>query len=120
MKTDKEFYRLFSADLNMLFELTGMEVKGKYAMKSLTLKDLELRMDGFLTSDQGEEPVYFVEFQAYHDETIYHRVIKGMAVYGEDHPKQSVRGMILFTKESLDPKTDPWYYLKSNCKNKLW
>ncbi len=88
-----------------------MKVKGNYTMESLTLKETELRVDGFLESDQKNEPVYFVEFQAYQDDTIYHRVIKGMAIYGERNPRQIVRGMILFTKESLDPKTEPWYYL---------
>ncbi len=111
MKTDKEFYKLFSADPKRLFELIGIPAQVDYTMKSITLKDFELRMDGFLESDDKNEPVYFVEFQGYPDETIYHRIIKAMAVYGETHPERPIRGMILFTKESLDPKTKPWYNL---------
>ncbi len=111
MKTDKEFYKLFSADPKRLFELIGISTQVDYTMKSITLKDLELRVDGFLESDYENEPVYFVEFQGYPDKTIYHRMVKAMAIYGETHPDRQIRGMILFTKESLDPKTKPWYNL---------
>ncbi len=111
MKTDKEFYTLFSAVPEMLFEITGTRIKGNYSMKSITLKEFELRLDGFLEPERAEEPVYFVEFQGYKDETIYHRLIKGMSSYGELNSDRLIKGMILFTKESLDPKTKLWYPL---------
>ncbi len=76
MKTDKEFYKLFSADPKRLFELIGDPTQVDYTMKSITLKDLELRVDGFLESDDENEPVYFVEFQGYPDKTIYHRMLR--------------------------------------------
>ncbi len=114
MKTDKEFYKLFAVAPEMLFELTGIQTKVAYTMKSITLKEFELRIDGFLESNRRDEPVYFVEFQAYQDDKIYHRIIKGMSIYGERYPERRIKGILFFTKESLDPKTRPWYFLRKS------
>jgi predicted transposase YdaD len=111
MKSDKEFFNLFYSCPEMLFEITGIKTSKSYTMKSITLKEFELRMDGFLETDKIVDPVFFVEFQANTDNTIYQRLVKGMAAYSEKNPKRQINGMIIFTKESLDPKTKPWYLL---------
>ncbi len=111
MKSDKEFFKLFSACPDMLFEITGIKTNKSYTMTSITFKELEQRMDGYLDTNDKNDPVYFAEFQGYDSNTIYQRISKGMAIFSENNPKREVRGMIIFTKESLDPKTKPWYLL---------
>ncbi len=111
MKTDKEFYKLFSASPQMLFELVGIQTNSIYTMISITLKEFEQRLDGFLEPKNPNAPVFISEFQGYDDDTIYHRIAKAMSTFGENNPKLQVRGFIIFTKKSYDPKTKPWYNL---------
>ncbi len=111
MKSDKEFFKLFSACPKMLFDITGIEMYKSYTMTSITFKELEQRMDGYMETNDIDDPVYFAEFQGYYSDTIYQRITKGMAIFSENNPKRQVRGMIIFTKKSLDPKTEPWYLL---------
>ncbi len=111
MKSDKEFYKLFSACPEMLFEITGIKTTKSYTMTSITFKELEQRMDGYLETNDKDDPVYFAEFQGYYSDTIYQRITKGMAIFSENNPTKDLRGLIIFTKESLDPKTKPWYLL---------
>jgi len=111
MKTDKELYRLFAARPDYLFECAGIKVSGTYEMKSVTFKEFERRSDGLLQPLSDSDPVYLVEFQAYADNTVYHRLVMEMAAYGKEHPDRKIRGILVFTASELDPKTDPWHKL---------
>lgn len=119
MKTDKELYKLFAARPGLLFECAGIKVSGKYEMKSVTFKEFEQRSDGFLEPDSDDEPVYVVEFQAYSDNTIYHRLIMEMAAYGKEYPDRDIRGILVFTSSSFDPETAPWHELTKSDKDAL-
>lgn len=119
MKTDKELYKLFASEPELLFECAGIKISGSYEMKSVTFKEFEQRSDGFLEPDSDKEPVYIAEFQAYKDDAIYHRVIMEMAAYGKIHPGKDVRGIIVFTTSKFDPETMPWHELSKSDKNLL-
>ena len=111
MKTDKELYRLFSSCPDLLFEAGKYKPCDTYEMVSITLKEFERRSDGFLQPSSVNSPVYFVEFQAAWDNTIYHRLIMEMAAYGVENPKRDIRGILVFTHEHIDQKTLPWHEL---------
>ena len=86
MKTDKELYTIFASRPDLLFECAGINISGTYVMSSVTFKEFEQRSDGLLEPVSEEDPVYIAEFQAYSDDTVYHRLIMEMAAYGKNHP----------------------------------
>ena len=110
-KSDKELYKLFSSCPELLFEAANSKPCDTYKMVSITLKEFERRSDGFLQPKSEKSPVYFVEFQARWDHTIYHRLIMEMAAYGVENPKRDIRGILVFTHKSIDHKTLPWHEL---------
>ena len=117
MKTDKELYKLFAACPELLFEAANYDPGDTYKMVSITLKEFERRSDGFLEPQSKDSPVYFAEFQAYWDKTIYHRLALEMAAFGVENPDRDIRGILVFTDENLDKKTSPWYELTKSKKN---
>ena len=117
MKTDKELFKLFSSCPELLFEAANFEVNDTYKMTSITLKEFERRSDGFLKPTSEKSPVFFTEFQAYWDDTIYHRLVMEMSAFGVENPKSDIRGMLVFTHENLDLKTSPWYELTHSKKD---
>jgi predicted transposase/invertase (TIGR01784 family) len=117
MKTDKALYKIFAAYPQLLFDIANLQPDDTYKMISITLKEFERRADGFLQPESEESPVYFVELQAYDDETIYHRTIMEMAAYGVQNPKREIRGILVFTHQQLDNKTLPWHELTHSKKN---
>jgi len=119
MKTDKELYRLFASCPDYLFDCAGIKVVETYQMKSVTFKDFEQRSDGLLESNSDNAPVYIAEFQAYSDNTVYHRLAIEMASYGKENPKKDVRGILVFTTSDIDPKTSPWHELTKSEKGVL-
>jgi len=119
MKTDKELYKLFSSCPELLFEITHSKPSDTYKMVSITLKEFERRTDGFLEPKSNKSPVYFVEFQGYMDDSIYHRLIMEMAAYGVENPQREIRGILVFTHDQLDKKTLPWHTLTQH-KNQMF
>ncbi|KPA17180.1 hypothetical protein MHK_002602 [Candidatus Magnetomorum sp. HK-1] len=117
MKTDKELYKLFSSCPQLLFEAANFKPDDKYSMVSITFKEFERRTDGLLEPVSDDKPVYLVEFQAYWDNTVYHRLIMEMAAYGKENPKRDIRGILVFTNKNLDLKTLPWHELTKSDKN---
>jgi predicted transposase YdaD len=117
MKTDKELYRLFSSCPELLFEAANSKPYDTYEMISITLKEFERRADGFLQPTSENSPVYFVEFQADWDNTIYHRLIMEMAAYGVENPKRDIRGILVFIHKNIDQKTLPWHELTLSKKD---
>ena len=116
MKTDKELYKLFSSCPELLFEAANYKPCDTYEMVSITLKEFERRSDGFLQPTSERSPVYFVEFQARWDNTIYHRLIMEMAAYGVENPTRDIRGILVFTHRNIDKKTLPWNELTHSKK----
>jgi len=83
----------------------------------ITLKEFERRTDGILEPKDPKMPVYIAEFQAQHDNNIYHRLVMEMSSYAMEKNVLDIRGILVFFTESLDPKSNPWHYLfKSSSK----
>ena len=83
MKTDALFYELFQAAPQTFFELMQITPPCPYRFESITVKASEKRMDGILEPTTAGEPIYFLEVQAFPDETIYWRVMREVATYFE-------------------------------------
>ncbi len=86
-------------------------MRGSYLFEALEVKGLERRTDGVLIPRAAAEGIWVIEFQAQSDPLIYQRLLLEMALVGERHPTQVVRGVILFAEASLDPCTEPWHEL---------
>lgn len=83
MKTDTLFYELFQTAPQVFFELLQITQPCPYRFESLTVKATEKRIDGILEPEVSGKTIYFVEVQAFPDETIYWRIIREVATYFE-------------------------------------
>ncbi|EIC23441.1 DUF2887 domain-containing protein [Thiorhodovibrio frisius] len=65
MKTDHPIYLFLRSGPEAFRVLSGgMELQGPYNACSLTIKDIERRLDGLVEPDGHDGPTYVVEFQA--------------------------------------------------------
>lgn len=111
MKTDTLFYRLFSDQPTLVFELIGETSPrtGSYAFGSQEVKQLSFRIDGILNPPPyaSDLPIVFVEVQGYPDrkKILYHTFFAEIFLYLKDYqPVNDWIGVIIFTKRSLDPR----------------
>lgn len=75
MDTDHIFYELFLDHLDWLRDFSGLPLPEECKGSSLTLKQLEIRCDLLLTPKNPQaDPHYLIEFQLYHDHSIFNRV----------------------------------------------
>lgn len=92
MKTDHLFYEVFQLQPQALLQLASLEVQGEYRFQSITLKQMERRLDGFFRDQQGKAPHVFVEVQGYEDSQIAWRMLNAISSYylhnanEKDHP----------------------------------
>jgi predicted transposase YdaD len=108
MKTDTLFYELFQTAPQTFFELLQITPPCPYRFESVTLKATEKRIDGILEPEQTGETIYFVEVQAFPDETIYWRTLREVSVYFEQRPalrENEWQAVILW----LDAVDDPGF-----------
>jgi len=64
MKTDHPIYLFLRSGAEAFRVLTGgMELQGPYKACSLTIKDIERRLDGLVEPVDHSGPTYVVEFQ---------------------------------------------------------
>ena len=101
VRTDKQLYKIFSAWPEILEEIIQTGERGAYRFSSVTLKDLERRLDGLFVSETPGAPVYVVEFQAQYERTIYQRTFSAMALYSEANPDALVYGLLVFTTPAI-------------------
>jgi len=76
METDKQLYRVFSAQPQWVFELAELPPVGKCAMRSLTVKTLERRADGVIIPHSPVPPLSVIEFQFGENPQIYTRTVR--------------------------------------------
>ena len=81
MKSDAIFYELFQTAPQIFFELMQITPPCPYRFESLTVKTTEKRIDGILEPEQEGETIYFLEVQAFPDETIYWRTLREVSTY---------------------------------------
>jgi predicted transposase/invertase (TIGR01784 family) len=77
VKTDSIFYRLFQEFPSIFFELIGEPAQeaNAYQFSSVEVKQTAFRIDGvFLPTQEGDNPLYFVEVQFQTDAEIYARL----------------------------------------------
>ena len=108
MKTDRQVYRLFQANPEWLFKLTGLESPGPSEFRSFTVKSLQRDADGVVVPHDPGHPLTVVEVQFQPDDTIYPRIVTEMAAVQIEHQMRAVQGIILFRFAHLDPRTGPW------------
>ncbi|MBW4623057.1 MAG: Rpn family recombination-promoting nuclease/putative transposase [Cyanosarcina radialis HA8281-LM2] len=110
MPTDSLFYLIFQTSPSIIFELIGnLDPRGStYSFASQEVKQTNFRIDGILVppSYASDLPLYFVEIQGYKDtkNVLYSSFFSQIFLYLHDYqPINDWRGLLIFTKRSLDP-----------------
>jgi predicted transposase YdaD len=106
MRTDTLFYELFQAAPQTFFELLQITPACPYRYESITVKTTEKRIDGVLEPTAADQPIYFLEVQAFPDEVIYWRVMREVATYFEQRPKfkgRAWQAIVLWLNKEDDP-----------------
>jgi len=106
MKTDPLFYELFQAAPQTFFELVQITPPCSYRFESITVKASERRIDGVFEPTAVGQPIYFLEVQAFPDNTIYFRQVHEVTVFFEQRPhliNQEWQGIVLWLDKSDDP-----------------
>lgn len=95
MATSPEAFRILTG---------GLTLPGSYRFRSLTLNVMERRIDGVFEPEGHSRPVYIVEFQGQFAQTAWYNLIVKVSLYGEAHPEQDVRGILIFLNAALAPR----------------
>ncbi len=106
MKTDSIFYRLFQEFPSIFFELIGEppQEANAYQFSSVEVKQTAFRIDGvFLPTQQGDNPLYFVEVQFQTDAEIYARLFAEIFLYlRQNQPQNDWRAAVIYPTRSID------------------
>lgn len=108
MKTDKQLFKVFQACPEWLYLLAKQPSPGNCRFDSLTVKELERRLDGLVVPDDSALATTVFEFQFQKDVEIYNRVVVEMAAAERAYAMRTVQGIIFFQSDSLDDKPEPW------------
>jgi predicted transposase YdaD len=108
LRTDKQLYKIFEAEPEWVFQLTGIPSPGASTLRSLAVKALERKADGVIVPEACEPPLTVIEFQFQKNETIYTRTVAEMVAVQEANQMRPVQGLIFFGYNNLDPQTEPW------------
>jgi len=105
MRTDALFYELFQTAPQTFFELLQITPLCDYRFESITVKASEKRIDGVIEPTDEQQPVYFLEVQAFPDETIYWRTLREVATYFEQRPARNDnwQAVVLWLNKADDP-----------------
>jgi len=109
MKTDQSIYQFLATGPEAFRVLTGgMILPGPYRFSSTTLKGLERRIDALFEPQGHEGPVYVIEFQGQWEPAAWYNLLAKVALYGEEHPKHRVHGILIFPRKAAEPKMSRW------------
>lgn len=105
MRTDALFYELFQTAPQTFFELLQITPLCDYRFESITVKASEKRIDGVIEPTDEQQPVYFLEVQAFPDDTIYWRTLREVATYFEQRPARNDnwQAVVLWLNKADDP-----------------
>lgn len=110
MRTDSLFYLIFQTQPSILFELLGDADPraSTYSFASQEVKQTSFRIDGIFVPPihAADLPIFFVEIQGYKDtkKVLYSSFFSQIFLYLHDYqPVNDWRGILIFTKRSLDP-----------------
>ncbi|WPL19251.1 hypothetical protein Thiowin_04363 [Thiorhodovibrio winogradskyi] len=111
MKTDHPIYLFLRSGPEAFRVLTGgMELQGPYSVCSLTLKDIERRIDGLVAPEGHDGPTYVVEFQAQPSAKALYNLNSKIGLYGEEHPEREVLGIAVFLHAADIPQHPSWVH----------
>lgn len=112
MKSDHEIYELFKVVPEMVYEFMGEEKPDcAVKMESVTMKQVEKRIDSVFFPVSQEYPVILFEFQMDKKDDIYHRFAIEAGVFSLQNKSREVIGRIIFRDKSVDPDTEPYNLL---------
>ncbi len=122
MKTDAIFYKLFQVAPQTFFELLQITPACPYRFESLTFKSTEKRIDGLLEPEEAGQPIYFIEVQAFPDQTIYWRTLRQTATFFEQRPKRKEewQAIVLWLNKDDDPGFGPVPIRDENGRQRLF
>ena len=105
MKTDISIYDFLALGPDAFRILTGgKQLEGAYAFRSETFKDIERRIDGLFSPVDHDGPVWLLEFQVEKRSTALYNLLTKIGLYGEQHPRQDVRGLLIVPCPSDHPR----------------
>ena len=111
MKTDHPIYLFLRSGPEAFRVLTGgIQLQGPYKACSLTLKDIERRLDGLVEPVDHAGPTYVVEFQAQPSAKALYNLSSKMGLYGEEHPEREVLGIAVFLRAADIPEHPRWVH----------
>jgi predicted transposase YdaD len=108
MKTDVLFHQIFKLHPEWIYDLLGEPCPGPCTFESITVKQLERRLDGLVQPIDERQAQVVVEFQFYPDPLIYIRTTEELCAVQRQAPERPIDGVIFFGERSLDPRTAPW------------
>jgi hypothetical protein len=95
MKTDHPIYLYLRSGPEAFRVLSGgVELEGPYKACSLTIKDIERRLDGLVEPDGHAGPTFVLEFQAQPSAKSLYNLNSKIGLYGEQHPDREVLGIL--------------------------
>jgi len=118
--TDSIFHTLFRDHPDWLREFTGLPLPAGCRGSSRVLKQLEIRCDLLLEPADPLDPFYLIEFQLYHDHSIFNRIELARQMLWKhlnakedcrrrDYQPREVETVILFGSQSELPSSSERY-----------
>ena len=115
MKTDHPIYLFLRSGQEAFRVLTGgIQLEGCYKVCSLTIKDIERRLDGLVEPDGHSGPTFVVEFQAQPSATALYNLHTKIGLVGEEHPEREVLGIAVFLRAVDVPAHPRWVHEKGS------
>lgn len=121
MDTDTVLYRLFRDHPDWLRDLTGLPIPTDSVATSQALKQLEIRCDLLLEPIDHNDPCWVIEFQFYHDHSIFNRAELARQLLWKhlnnrndcrmrDYQPRRVKSVIIFGSQTELPNHTPEDY----------
>lgn len=108
MKSDSQFYKIFHDNPNLLPELLPIEADQGYTYETLTIKEIQRHLDGIARSKHPDLPIYVVEFQVKPVSDVVPRIVLEVSALQLEHPKRSVRGLIVYMTRKSEILLTEW------------
>ena len=111
MKTDHPIYLYLRSGPEAFRILSGgIELDGRYSVCSVTIKDIERRLDGLVEPDGHVGPTFVVEFQAQPSNKALYNLNTKIGLVGEQHPEREVLGIAVFLRAADIPGRPYWVH----------
>lgn len=110
MQTDHPIYQYLATGPEAFWVLTGgITLTDAYQFSSPVLKNIERRIDALFAPQDNNGPVYVVEFQVQSTPSAWYNLMTKVGLYGEEHPEQQVRGLLILPRKRPKSKRSRQY-----------